>query len=125
VAGCSGAVSAGLDDSLSFVPVARPLDAAASSVHDTLGAQAVPSTSGDQSFYVAVNKKELGQRWFMSAYLKQYFPGAVSAGAAVSLGTKVVTFRVQNGKLFVFDASDNYKDSDTFDPTLIIEAYPI
>ena len=125
VAGCSGAVSAGLDDSLSFVPVARPLDAAASSVHDTLGAQAVPSTSGDQSFYVAVNKKELGQRWFMSAYLKQYFPGAVSAGAAISLGTKVVTFRVQNGKLFVFDASDNYKDSDTFDPTLIIEAYPI
>ena len=31
----------------------------------------------------------------------------------------------QNGKLFVFDASDLYKDSDTFDPTLIIEAYPI
>jgi hypothetical protein len=125
-AGCSGAVSAGLDDSLSFVPVARPLDAAAASVQAALGTQAVPSTSGDDdSFYIAVNKKELGQRWFMSAYLKQYFPGAVQAGAAISLGTRVVTFRVQNGKLFVFDASDNYKDSDTFDPTLIIDAYPI
>ena len=125
VAGCSGAVSAGLDDSLSFVPVARPLSAAAASVQSGLSAQAVPSTSGDQSFYIAINKKELGQRWFMSAYLKQYFPGAVQAGAAISLGTKVVTFRVQNDKLFVFDASDNYKDSDTFDPTLILEAYPI
>jgi hypothetical protein len=124
-AGCSGSVTSGLDEGQSFLSIARPLGASAASVRDGLSAQAVPTTSGDESFYVAVNKKELGQRWFMSAYLKQYFPGAVQAGAAISLGTRVVTFRVQNDKLFVFDASDNYKDSDTFDPTLIIEAYPI
>ena len=34
-------------------------------------------------------------------------------------------FERRKHKLFVFDASDNYKDSDTFDPTLIIEAYPL
>ena len=124
-AGCSGSVNTGLDEGQSFLSIARPLGASAASLRDGLSAQAVPSTSGNESFYVAVNKKELGQRWFMSAYLKQYFPGAVQAGAAISLGTRVVTFRVQNDKLFVFDASDNYKDSDTFDPTLIIEAYPI
>ena len=57
--------------------------------------------------------------------MKQFFPGATDGGAGYPLGTKVVTFRVQNGKLFVFDASDNNKTSDQFDPTLIIEAYPI
>jgi hypothetical protein len=37
----------------------------------------------------------------------------------------VVTFKVQNGKLFVFDAADGRKDSNTFDPSLIVDAYPI
>lgn len=125
VAGCSGSVSTGLDEGQSFLAVTRPITAAAASVRSSLSSQAVPTVGDNQSFYVALNKKELGKRWFMSAFLKQYFPGAVQAGAAISLGTKVVTFRVQNGKLFVFDASDNFKDSDTFDPTLIIEAYPL
>src|SRR5262249_31595187 len=37
----------------------------------------------------------------------------------------VVSFQVQNGKLFVFDASDQYKASDVFDPQVLVEAYPI
>src|SRR5438132_3558204 len=41
------------------------------------------------------------------------------------MGTRVITFAVQNGKLFVFDASDLHKDSNTFDPSLIVDAYPI
>ncbi|MDB4966614.1 MAG: hypothetical protein JWN44_2303 [Myxococcales bacterium] len=123
VAGCHGATQVGpLDTDQSFVKIDRPLDAQAASIRT----QAVPGTgTADQSFFLALNKKELGKRWFMSAYLKQFFPGAVMGGAAASLGTRVVTFRVQNGKLFVFDASDNYKDSDTFDPKLILESYPI
>ncbi len=80
---------------------------------------------GDGDFFLAVNKKELGQRWFLSAYMKQAFPGAVSYGAARQLGTKVVTFKVQNGKLHVFLADDLSHDSDTFDPTILIEAYPL
>jgi hypothetical protein len=91
-----------------------------------LTSMAVPSVDpASESFYLAVNKKTLGQRFFLSAYLQQYFPGTVGGGAANSLGTRVVTFRVQNDKLFVFDASDAHKTSDTFDPTLILEAYPI
>src|SRR5207249_9160567 len=83
------------------------------------------TASNDESFYLAINKSELGKKYFLSAYLTQYFPGAVAYGAARSMGTRVVTFRVQNGKLFVFDAADGHKDSNTFDPSLIVDAYPI
>jgi hypothetical protein len=68
---------------------------------------AVPGDDAPQSFYLAINKRELGQRWSLSAYVKQYHPDNVNYGAAASLGVRVVTFRVQNGKLFVFDASDH------------------
>ncbi|WP_394835422.1 hypothetical protein LVJ94_00660 [Pendulispora rubella] len=87
--------------------------------------QSVPNARGNESFYLAINKKELNRRYFLSAYLKQAYPGTVAAGAAGSLGTRVVTFREQNGKLFVFDAQDGRASSDTFDPSLIIEAYPV
>ena len=82
-------------------------------------------TTDNQSFYLAIAKSQLGQKWFLSAYLTQYFPGAVGYGAARSMGTRVVTFKVQNGKLIVFDAADGKKDSNTFDPSLIVDAYPI
>ncbi|WP_394832254.1 zinc-dependent metalloprotease [Pendulispora rubella] len=104
-----------------FVAIDRPLPAAAQG----LMTQSVPSTDTPRSFYVAINRKELGQRYFLTAYVKDYFPGTVGAFAAASLGVRVVTFREQNGKLFVFDASNNYATSDTFDPSLIVEAYPI
>ncbi len=108
-----------------FVSVPRPATAASLATTKALHSKAVPTAGADESFYIAINRKELGKRWFLSAFLKQYFPGAVNYGAASSLGTKVVTFRVQNGKLFVFDASDGHASSDTFDPELIIDAYPI
>src|SRR5947209_3235190 len=86
---------------------------------------ATTTPTGDESFYLAINKSELGKKYFLSAYLTEYFPGAVGSGAARSMGTRVVTFKVQNGKLFVFDAADGKKDSNTFDPSLIVDAYPI
>ena len=95
------------------------------SVNAAPSASAKTTTTDDSSFYLAINKSELGKKYFFSAYLTQYFPGAVSYGAARSLGTRVVTFKVQNGKLFVFDAADGKKDSNTFDPSLIVDAYPI
>jgi hypothetical protein len=76
-------------------------------------------------FYIAINKAELGNRWFMSGYLGQYYPGGVAAGAAASLGTRVVSFRTQNGKLFVFDADDRKVVSGTFNPQVVVDAYPI
>ena len=121
VTGCQGSVVPGtLSDA--FVKVDRTLSPETQSAIRTM---AVPTTDGDQSFYIGVKKTELGQRYFMSAFMKQFFPGATGGGAGYPLGTKVVTFRVQNGKLFVFDASDLNKTSDAFDPTLIIEAYPV
>ncbi|MFN2548848.1 MAG: zinc-dependent metalloprotease, partial [Myxococcales bacterium] len=83
------------------------------------------ASTGDESFYLAIAKNQLGQKYFLSAYLTQYFPGAVGYGAARSMGTRVVTFKVQNGKLIVFDAANGKKDSNKFDPSLIVDAYPI
>ncbi|WP_394828422.1 zinc-dependent metalloprotease [Pendulispora albinea] len=104
-----------------FVAIDRPLPEAA----QALVTQAVPALDAPRSFYLAIHRRELGQRYFLTAYAKDYFPGTVGAFAAASLGVRVVTFREQNGKLFVFDASNNFATSDTFDPTLILEAYPI
>ena len=89
-------------------------------------ASLVTAASGDgKSFYVAVKADQLSQRWFMSAYLGQIYPGAVSGGAAETMGTRVVSFQIQNGKLFMFDASNTKNTSDTFSPELVIDAYPI
>ena len=122
VVGCGGASSAvSSDDSFLTIPKATDAQRAA----DRQATNDSQSQADAEEFNLAMNRKELGQKWFLSAYLKQYFPGAVSYGAARSLGTKIVTFQVHNGKLFVLDASGTKKDSQTFDPTLIIDAYPI
>lgn len=81
--------------------------------------------AGGQSFYLAIKKSALDDRWFLSAFLEQYFPGQVSFGAATSLGTRVVSFKVQNDKLFVFDADDRHTGSSVFDPDVLVEAYPL
>jgi hypothetical protein len=77
------------------------------------------------SFYLAIRRSELGQRWFMSSYLKQHHPGGILYGAASTLGTRVVSFKEQNGKLFVLDVDDRKKFSDVFDPEVLVEAYPV
>src|SRR5437764_4052517 len=112
ISACGGTAPAQFGNDEQFVSVSK----------DTAAPAANPA---DESFYLAINKSELGKKYFLSAYLTQYFPGAVAYGAARSMGTRVVTFRVQNGKLFVFDAADGHKDSNTFDPSLIVDAYPI
>ena len=61
----------------------------------------------------------------MSTYLTQFFPGAVTEGAGRTLGTRIVSFQVQNDKLFMFDASDNNQTSGTFNPQVLLDAYPI
>jgi hypothetical protein len=88
-------------------------------------AAAADAFDPEGSFYLAVHRRELGKRWFVSAYLKQFFPGAVLAGAARSLGTRVVTFKIQNDKLFLFDVDDRKQTSDTFTQDVIVDAYPL
>jgi hypothetical protein len=85
----------------------------------------VSALAGPESFYLAINRNDLDKRFFLTAFLKVEDPAGAGDGAASSLGTRVVTFRVQNNKLFVFDVRDNRATSDTFDPALILEAYPV
>lgn len=79
-----------------------------------------PQGSGD--FYLAIRKSALQDRWFWSVFLKELHPFGPSPG---TLGTKVVRFRVQNDKLYVFDADDRRATSDIFHPDLIIDAFPL
>lgn len=80
-------------------------------------------TAGDQAFYIAININELPNKWFLSAFLTQWEPS--SNLPVQSLGTKVVSFKQQNGKLFVFDVTPSRQWSDTLSPQVVIEAYPI
>jgi hypothetical protein len=80
---------------------------------------------GNHDFYLAIRKSELGQKYFLSAFLSQLAPNGVASGAARSLGTRVVSFKIQNGKLFVFDVANDKIWSDTFTPEVVLEAYPI
>ncbi len=75
------------------------------------------------SFYIAIKKSELKQPYFLSAYLTGLFPR--TSPGYVTLGTRVVSFEVQNDKLFVFDVDKRKKTSDVSDPTVVVEAYPI
>ncbi|WP_158625054.1 zinc-dependent metalloprotease [Corallococcus terminator] len=76
-------------------------------------------------FYLAIKRSELNQKWFLSTFFKQLHPGGVAYGAAVSMGTRVVSFKEQNGRLFVLDVDDRKQWSDLFDPQVLMEAYPI
>jgi Met-zincin len=124
-----------IEEAPSFLAVPRAGSAGTGSANITLIRQmlsqaqsttaAADAFDPEGSFYLAVHRRELGKRWFASAYLKQFFPGAVLAGAAVSLGTRVVSFKIQNDKLFVFDVDDRKQTSDTFTQDVIVDAYPL
>jgi len=110
------------DDVLVAIP--RELDAAA------LAQRAVSTEAGvlradahHDEFYLAVRRGALADRWFWSTYLRNMSPFAQFAPA--SLGTRVIRFREQNDKLFVFDADNRRATSDVFDPDLIFDAFPI
>lgn len=110
-----------------FVAVPRTVSAEAQrQLREGLG-QSISALKDDptETFYLAIRKSELGQRYFLSAYLKQHFPGEMVGGQAASLGTRVVSFKVQNGKLFVFDVDDRKVRSDVFDPQVLVEAWPV
>jgi hypothetical protein len=109
-----------------FVPIARQDSDVAAIRRSGVFANAIINPVNGSDFYLAINKKELGKKWFLSGYLKQYYPLDVDLGAARSLGTRVVSFKVQNNKLFVFDVADNKQASGEFDNAdVIVDAYPL
>lgn len=111
-----------------FVPIAKPTSTEAAALRAStpgLFANPINQHGNGNDFYLAISKKELGKQWFLSGYMRQSYPLPIDTGAARSLGTRVVSFKVQNGKLFVFDVAKNKKTSDVFDPEVLVEAYPI
>jgi len=81
---------------------------------------------GDNNFYLAIRKDVLDQPWFLSAYLKQGQDRVPYVELPFfTLGTRVVSFKLQNDKLFVFDASDQRMASVVVDPPNVLEAYPV
>jgi len=115
-----------------FVAIPRIVDAQTLALRrQTLIARGAPATTlppqpgpANENFYLAIKRNALGERYFLSAFMQQYFPGGAS-NAAYSLGTRVVSFKIQNDQLFVFDVDDRVHSSDTFDPQRLVEAYPI
>jgi hypothetical protein len=124
VAGCATAEapSESLLTGDSVVAVPKDVDASAIAARNAVLQAHSASSSANEDFYLAIRRNTLGDRWFLSVYLKELAPFGPNPS---TLGTKVVRFREQNGKLFVFDADDRRATSDVFSPDLIIDAYPI
>jgi Met-zincin len=80
---------------------------------------------GEETFLLAIKKSAMTKRWFLSAFLSQIHPANASNIPFSSLSTKVVSFKEQNGKLYVFDVDNSKKWSDQLDPQVVIDAYPI
>jgi uncharacterized protein DUF4953 len=123
--GCGGqAASVVLDGPLAgdFVAIRKPLSALTQG-HAPPDLRGLPEATAD--FYLAIRRGALAQRWFLGAFIKQYYPGGVDGWSKVSLGTRVVSFAEQNERLFIFDASDAFASSAVEDPELLLEAYPI
>lgn len=110
-----------------IVAVPRPLSAdAVKRLREGLG-DATRALQGDRAdtFYLALRKSELGQRWFMSVFLKQNYPEDLAGTGGSSMGVRVVSFQEQNGKLYAFDVDDTKVRSTLFEPEEIVEAWPI
>lgn len=73
-----------------------------------------------EQFYVAVHRKELGKKYFVSGYFKQIHPGGVSSGAGASAGERIVTLKVANDRLLLVSADGTLRASDTFGPDGVV-----
>lgn len=83
------------------------------------------AVTDDDAFYLAIKKSALQKQWFLAAYLTQQFPVDANNIPFYSLDTKVVSFKVQNGKVYVFDVDHSRKWSDQVNPEVIVDAYPL
>lgn len=125
-AGCATADRAEVSLTAGDVLVAIPREVGAQAVATRDAALQTRSLSSsadrNEDFFLAIRKNTLDKAWFLSVYLKELSPFGPNPS---TLGTRVVRFREQNGKLFVFDADARRATSDVFSPDLIIDAFPI
>ena len=117
-----------LQDGDSFVAIERDIEPRTVDIRrralGATGAWDAVLGRSPQDFYLAVHKRELGKRWFLSAFLDQLHTAGYTGGG-YDLGTRVVSFEVQNDRLYMFDVDQRKRTSDLFDPEVIIEAYPL
>jgi hypothetical protein len=90
---------------------------------DFVARAGLPATSAD--FYLAIKRSVLSERWFLTAFMKQFYPGNAAELGDADFGSRVVSFEVRGDRLMMFDSSDRVKASRVGDPQLLIEAYPI
>ncbi|NMO15060.1 hypothetical protein HPC49_08285 [Pyxidicoccus fallax] len=115
-----------LDLDGSFVAVPKALDAAAQTqLKAGLGDTLALRGDGSETFYLAIRKRDLDERYFLNAYLKTQWPQHIQGGAAYPLGARVVSFEVQNGRLYAFDVDNRKVQSDLFAPEVLVDAWPI
>jgi hypothetical protein len=118
-----------------FVPVyrddRRPEDLEQAGARLNLPAGTMDAGRG---FYLAIHKDQLVGRWFLSAFLKQYYQSAgdlylsaseSTGGLFFSLGTRVVSLVVSGERLYLYDTDDRKEVSDVNDPEVIVEAFPL
>lgn len=79
----------------------------------------------DATRYLAIKRSALSNRWFFSAYMKQFHPGGAETLAANQFGVRIVSFEQRDNRLFVFDSSDRFKASEVANPKLLVDAYEV
>jgi hypothetical protein len=109
--------------SIQKADVSLPGQEQSPSAAEIVSLTALPDSSSD--FYLAIKRSALSERWFLSAFMKQFYPFNANGFGDAAFGVRVVRFDVQGDSLFMFDGSDRFKASEIGDPELVIEAYPI
>jgi hypothetical protein len=109
--------------SIEKATVTVPAQERTPSAADLVSLAELPDSSSD--FYLAIKRSALSERWFLSAFMKQFYPYNANGLGDSSFGTRVVRFEPQGDRLFMFDASDRFKASEVGNPELVVEAYPI
>jgi hypothetical protein len=129
-AGCSASTpapapaseSAG-DDAFLLVKKGDTSSSHTDSVSALAGPTGLVSADGED-FYIAIKKSELDKLYFLSAHYKQLAFDTFSDGPG-HLGSRIVSFKAQDGKLFVYDHDPHNKTSDAYNPEVILDAFPI
>lgn len=72
-------------------------------------------------FLIGVHESQLNRRYFLSGFLESSSPSLPPVG----LGTRVVSFKLQNSKLFVLNADDRSVEKLDFQTPEIIDVLPV
>jgi hypothetical protein len=96
---------------------------------DQMFAQGQVSPDGTE-FLLAINRDQLGNRFFFTATVSQWVENAQAVGSPTwtppfPLFTAIVTFQIHDGRLYVIDASHQFDFSNAQNPEVVIDSYEI